>query len=224
MHRLDLRGEAAEMLGVLTLGLNEEILPPSELSAVHLAEALAVTEDGLFYPIGGEAALKSSFTRTIQRSGGTVVTDAAIGGLVLESAGNSKGGKLWSCKGVQVALPSSGNGVGEEEVVVSAGRSVISGLGVLLTYTKLIPHHLVSNNARSALSQLSESRPKVLVLFWISGSRESLGLQSCDLVEVPSRKEKVEAAADSTEDLEEFLDGWVRIWSPSAKDPTWMSR
>jgi len=26
------------------------------------------------------------------------------------------------------------------------------------------------------------------------------------------------------EDVEEFVDGWVKLWSPSAKDPLWRER
>ena len=53
---------------------------------------------------------------------------------------------------------------------VRASQSVISGVGALCTYTRLVPPSAVSDATREALSQQVESRPKVQVLVWIEGT------------------------------------------------------
>jgi hypothetical protein len=54
--------------------------------------------------------------------------------------------------------------------IVRASRSVISGVGALCTYTRLLPSSAVSAAMRLNLVNLSESRPKILVLVWLKGA------------------------------------------------------
>ena len=53
--------------------------------------------------------------------------------------------------------------------IVRASKSVISGVGALCTYTRLVPPSAVSAAMRLNLVNLSESRPKILVLVWLKG-------------------------------------------------------
>ena len=47
---------------------------------------------------------------------------------------------------------------------------MISGVGALCTYTRLLPSSAVSAAMRLNLVNLSESRPKILVLVWLKGA------------------------------------------------------
>ena len=91
-------------------------------------------------------------------------------------------------------------------------KSVVSGLGVLNTCTKLIPYEILSENTRITLSLLEEVRPKVYVVYWLKGSRDELGLSSTDYVEVGNI---------NTADRNALAESYVKIWSPSLKDAHW---
>ena len=111
-----------------------------------------------------------------------------------------------------------------EEIVLQASKSVISGLGVLSTYTKLIPAEAVSRPTRDILSGLKECRPKTLVVYWLQGSEQDMGaaLRSCDYYEVGVQPES--DSAESKESKDVFCSSFVHVWSPSAKDPSWAKK
>ena len=64
---------------------------------------------------------------------------------------------------------------------------MVSGVGALCTYTRLLPPEAVSETARKAMSLLVETRPKVLVVFWLHGTLSELGLSSTDYLEMPAQ-------------------------------------
>ena len=53
---------------------------------------------------------------------------------------------------------------------IRASQSVISGVGALCTYTRLVRASHVSGAIRASLSNLCEARPKVQVVVWLEGS------------------------------------------------------
>jgi hypothetical protein len=72
----------------------------------------------------------------------------------------------------------------EVDNVFIASKSIVSGVGIIGTYTRLIPSEDVSGAMRSQLSILNEARPKVYATYWIEGDGQQLGLSSTDFVEV----------------------------------------
>ncbi len=54
------------------------------------------------------------------------------------------------------------------EIDILASTAVISGVGLLTTYTKLIYPESIPMILRNELSKLREARPKVRVVFWLS--------------------------------------------------------
>ena len=75
----------------------------------------------------------------------------------------------------------------EDDDVIYASKSVVSGAGVLCTYLHLLPHADVSLAARTMLAPLTEARPRVRVLYWLRGNVESLKLSSSDYFELPKQ-------------------------------------
>jgi hypothetical protein len=118
---------------------------------------------------------------------------------------------------------SGGQGLGVE-VEVTAGKSVVSGLGVLCTTTKLIPSEVVSDSTIETLAELTEARPKVVVAFWLRGTASELGLSSTDYFETSLRRTKqpttLTSSSSSGRDLDESP-SFVHVWCPSVKDADW---
>ena len=204
-----------DILGAIAATANDEVLSGSESSAILLAAALAQSEEGMYYPAGGAKALQQSLGRSIRDAGGVVCADVAISGIEFSAAGKDKRG--WKAEGVKV----EGLFGATEPNIVRAKQSVVSGLGALFTFTRLVPTSVVSPELRQQLSGLVEARPRLSVLIWLAGSREDLGLHGCDYFEFPARGDGPDVLP---EDVEEFVDGWVKLWSPSAKDPKWSER
>jgi hypothetical protein len=96
--------------------------------------------------------------------------------------------------------------------VVAASRSVISGVGMLSTYTTLVPPSCLTGLGEHPLKPfegLVEAAPRVRVVFWLRGSStEECGLGCSDYWDFGGCK----GGAAS------------HIWSPSARDPTWDDR
>jgi len=61
------------------------------------------------------------------------------------------------------------------------------------------------------------------------GTVAALGLTPCDYFECPARYDDTSAtggsgSGEADEGADSFTDNWVKIWSPSAKDPTWSDK
>ena len=190
---------------------SEEGLLSADCSALALASILAAAETGVFYPTGGYAALQTALARTVRAAGGEVLTDVPVKEIVAEK--NDKG--VYVATGVRIDIASS---VPESvDDVISTDRTVVSGLGAICTYTRLLPANAVTDSMRSAIAQVCESRPKVQVVLWLSGTAADLGLTSTDYVEIAPQIE----LPVSNDIRDKFAGSYLRIWSPSAKDPSW---
>ena len=97
-----------------------------------------------------------------------------------------------------------------------AAKGVVSGLGLIYTYTKLMPGQPLSEKTGNALSRVQEARPKIRVILWVQGTQESLCLSNADYVEVASQPRDG--------DINGFIGSYLRVWSPSARDPNHLKR
>mmetsp|Transcript_5301 Transcript_5301/g.5448 ORF Transcript_5301/g.5448 Transcript_5301/m.5448 type:complete len:765 (+) Transcript_5301:48-2342(+) len=213
LQRLKDSSDVRETLYAMAAAAQEEVQPATESSACILATALSMSEEGMYYPVGGVSALQKVLCAAIRTTGGRVFTDVGVEGLEVTET------KPGVCRatGVRVSVET---GDTTESRVVKGTRSVVSGLGAICTYTRLLPSVHLSQSIKQSLSTLTEARPKVLVVFWLQGTASLLGLTSCDYFEMTSTGE----TEQSPEDVEAFVDGWVRVWSPSCKDPDWSTR
>ena len=223
---------------VASVGAREGLLP-SESSALNLALGLVSASEGVFWPVGGYSALVQALCATIQESGGEVYRDVKISKLVIETPaaalGNSAA-EVFKASGVEVYLNSGSDSNDSEKssVVLEGSQSVVSGMGVLCTYTRLLPTsgvtNCISTDTRAALNGLTETRPRHRVVYWvdcstaIAGSGNSnnnlmlnLGLSATDYFEIGS------CSVDGEDSNSDALSNskYLHIWSPSIKDPVW---
>ena len=193
--------DIAGVISLLAAFVAGEALCPAECSTIALSTFFSNYQSGgVFYADGGYAAVESVLTKVVRKYGGAVYSDvpvAAIEVVALPSGG-------YQATGVRV---SSSDG---RTVEVKGARSVISGLGVLCTYTRMLPVCAVAESAAAALSDMSEAQPKVQLVYWLQGSAEELGLSDVDYVEMEAGNSKAGG-------------GYTRIWSPSSKDKAWAS-
>ena len=190
---------------VAVVGSDELTMKAAECSGLGLAQALVVCADGAFYPVGGPQRLADYLRRIINNAGGQVRSSVPAAKIDMED-----------CDGV---LHATGVVLQDgSKVSVLAGGSVISGVGLLSTYEDYVTAEDVARMAAQpgaeaggplkGIESLVEASPRVLVLFWLSGSGSDSGLQSSDFI-----------------DFGGSVTGAVsRVWSPSAKDPSWANR
>jgi phytoene dehydrogenase-like protein len=207
MHQIVEDGSVSATLRVMSLCVAEEYSVKFEgLAGLNLMNALVRSVDGAYTVPGGFPALRRSLTRIISAAGGTVFVNAPVRELVLN--GNNS-----EVMGVRIAYQGA-----TTTASLTCTRGVISGAGVLATFTRLVPLSLSSpalTAARKKLKGLEEQRPKMAVVFWLSGTRDTLGLSPCEYLEV-SRDEETKGA--------DLGLGSFRVWSPSARDETWNQR
>ena len=140
--------------------------------------------------------------RAVRAAGGEVHTDVPIRGILCEAdeaegkvraIGVRLGGAALSRAGSRDSVAAVACDDGEDDdadpslSTVRCGHSVVSGVGALCTYTRLLPPEAVSDAARKALALLVEARPRVAVVFWLKGGLAELGLASTDYVEIPAQ-------------------------------------
>jgi hypothetical protein len=205
----------------------EDCLPAFELSGIALGAGLATVETGRFVPKGGIASVEAALVETIQSHGGIVYKDADVKGLVLEKSNQQSEQlqPLYRAVGVS-AVTSTG-----EEAIMLGSQSVVSGLGVLCTYANLLPSNCISTEVRNDLAQLTEARPRIQCVFWLSGSSEDLGLKSTEYFEMRSQVDLLRTQHQLEEHphlrpqqltaTDNWADSYLRLWSPSAMDPDW---
>eukprot|EP01036_Dinobryon_divergens_P029406 gene29405-38498_t len=203
-------------LGTVSSG---ESLSAEESSAFNFADAILTAETGAFYPNGSFPALEQAFLQTIRAADGVVFQNVDLKELLFEEVGAASGASLERrvrVTGARVQVSP------ETEVDVSSRRAVVSGVGLLNTYLKLVPAEAVSTATKTALAELREKKPVVTVVYWLRDPAEALGLSATDYVEVGS-------GVNKSPSLDTLVAGksksshtsWIKVWSPSAKDASW---
>lgn len=216
----------AIMNGLSVIGSEEHLLP-SEASGLGLALSLANFERGLYYPGGGHQRIQQALIHAVRVAGGEVIGDVGIDSIAIAENSKKDGD---SVVGVKVKV--------NDDVKLIESPSVISGVGLLRTYTRLLSAVHVSEDTRSKLASLAESRPKVYVVYLIDStcvSAEELGLRNADYFEVSSEYESMQWLLSKHLDKEELLakqpiskdsivnPTYCRISCPSLQDHLWTS-
>lgn len=203
---------------------NETNMPGSTLSCVNLAAAISLPVEGVHGVCGGYTWLLSELAKTVRYGGGRVITDVPIHGIDLEpaSSGGRGGKKLLRVRGVRVG----GFGDDEEERTLKAPK-VVSGVGALCTYMRLLPSTIPLSDGsgssidvdRKALCHLREACPKLCVLLSVPTAALSLGtseeLFSGDYFELNYPSSPPENAEDTLGLI--GGSGFVRVWSPEVQ-------
>lgn len=174
------------------------------VASSNLMNSLIQSADGAYTVPGGFPTIKSLLIKLITATGGQVLTDVPVSEIVLNDKNNE-------VLGVYVQDPNSQT----KPIRVMCRRGLISGTGVLHTLTNFIPLSVTSmplTSARNKLKKVEEKRPKMFVIFWISGDVLSSELSPCEYIQY---------LADETNQSERSKGlRSIKIWSPSARDST----
>lgn len=209
-------GKVHDALHALACSIGaQESLPRHKLSSFAFGMTSQFAESGAFAPVGGIPALIRMLRAEICSVGGMVVTD--VESIKLEV--NAVAGSTTSYKVTGVAVSSEGT----DEQVLTGERSVISGLGVLSTYSGLLSSDIIAEESKVKLSTLEEAKPKIKVVFWVQGSCTALGLSNTDFYQVLIKQPvRTNEDMETEETLAKKLVGeYVHVWSPSAQNPDW---
>lgn len=244
----------AALQGAAVVGAQEPLCA-ADCSAYCLASAIFDAAQGQFYPPGGAVAVAQALCSTVEQAGGTVYSDVAVQQLVLEEV---PGTKSIRATGVTVCAASSitdrsgsseGSPITPLSITFQGSKSVVSGLGAIATFTKLVSPEAVTRSTQEALCTLREQRPVVQVVYWLRGEDHGLSATSfysvgaqptlskgsdstvngATAVEGGSENQRkasdVKAREEENETLRTaFAADYVHVWSPSCKDPSWASR
>jgi hypothetical protein len=230
------RSELFAMLLALGAAAVGEELDASSCSGWALAAAINAGSSGGFYPAGGITALTAMLAGVVESAGGVILNDVAVHDVVLKESMNDQvdtansSGRLFAT-GVTVGMSAprpdiqtDGAASCRTDYLLSARQSVISGLGVISTYTKLLAPDAVDASTRSMLAGLSEMRPKVRVVYWLPRKVEGSCDDSAQLPSVEfSSTDFYESICSNSVPMKDmkFFTSYRHVWSPSAKDSSW---
>jgi hypothetical protein len=194
---------ALQSLSVVGCG---EPLCAADCSAYALASAVYGASQGAFYPPGGAAALARALCGTVRSAGGVVFDVVGVLAALLEEITGTNPVRATGVSVTSATARVHADMDAPEEaapgITFTATKSVISGIGAIATFTKLIPAEAVSRATHEVLATLRESRPLVRVVYWLRGDAVALGgLSGVDYYQVGTQPvlENSEAVASSTE-------------------------
>jgi phytoene dehydrogenase-like protein len=205
-----------DLLGSLcrTCGAREG-LSNEKISAASLGNLINTVDSGNFYVDGGAKKLMESLTFTITASSGVILRDINVEHMEFEETDSGLNRLKATC-----VVFSTSHGT---SLCARALKSVVSGVGVLSTYLTLIPRNSISDEMKHKLSCLSEARPKVKIVFLLSGTAEQIGLKTTDYYEILKSQslpeiDSIFLGSEQYRQLEENIhDSYVHLWSPSAQ-------
>ncbi|XP_053115249.1 all-trans-retinol 13,14-reductase-like [Hemicordylus capensis] len=188
-------------------------LPPKDASFLMNILLIHHYKRGAWYPKGGPSEIVFNIIPVIERSGGTVLSKARVGQILVSESG--------AAIGVTVQKGSEG------EVKIYA-PVVISDAGIFNTLGKLLPPEIRSKpEIQSQLDKIQHSMGSFLVFVGLQGTKEELGIESTNYwVYLDNDLDGIFAkyAALPKEEVSNNNLPMMFITFPSAKDPTYQER
>ncbi len=192
------------LIAVLTGQFGDYGLPPGQSSFVMQAMIANHYMKGGYYPVGGAGVIVESIAPVIERSGGRVLINAEVAGIVVEG-GRAVGVKM-AADGATLRAP-----------------IVVSDAGVVNTFERLLPRDVAES--RGLLRDLGRVQPSTAHLCLYVGCRESA--QALQLprhnIWVYPHDDHDRSVADGIRDPDAPMPV-VFISFPSAKDPDFERR
>ena len=193
-----------ELIKVLTGQYGDYGLPPKESSFfMHTTVAKHYFGGGSF-PIGGSSQIVKTIDPVIEKSGGTIVINAEVDKVHVV---NNK-----AC-GVKMA----------DGRIINSDH-VISGVGLVTTYEKLLSQDIVKKyRLRDQLNKVKPSAAHACLYIGLEGGPDELELPKTNLWIYPKDTDHDTSVKNYLEDIEsEFPVVYVSF--PAAKDPDWPNR
>lgn len=188
------------LIAVLTGQWGDYGLPPSQSSfAIHALVAKHYL-NGAAYPVGGSASIARSIEAVLLEHKAQLVTSAEVQSILTEGR-KAIGVKLMNGRTIQA-------------------KNIVSGVGVINTFQKLLPEDCpVKREYRDLIKQVSPSFSHLCLYIGLHGTREELDLQTTNLWIYPNEKHDQNIAQFMPKPSFEFP--VVYISFPSSKDPQW---
>jgi len=193
-----------ELIKVLTGQYGDYGLPPAKSSFVMHASISKHYFHGGCFPIGGSSRIMDTVDPIIAAAGGTTLTNAEVKQVLVES-GKATGVEMYDGK-------------------VFKADKVISGVGIVNTYKKLLSDDLVAkHDFNKQLEKVTPSAAHACLYIGLNGTPEELNLPKANYWVYPDDLDHDASVARYEEDLEAPFPV-VYISFPAAKDPSWSER
>jgi len=193
-----------ELIKVLTGQYGDYGLQPAESSFAMHASLVRHYFSGGAFPIGGSSRIIDTIDPVIEQQGGTILVRAEVEEVLV------KGKKA---VGVRMAD-------GQE----FKAPLIISGAGVITTYSKLFPESVAKKH--KLMDQLQKVNPSVshaCLYIGLTGSPDELNLPKANYWIYPDGKSHEELIDAYLADINQDFP-LIYISFPSAKDPDWVNR
>ena len=193
-----------ELIKVLTAQYGDYGLQPSKSSFAMHAMLVKHYFSGGFFPVGGSGRIVDTIAPVIEKAGGTILVKAEVEELIIERN-----------KAVGVKMND-----GKE---LRADR-IISGIGIVNTYNKLMPsYYIQKHNLDQQLQKIEPSVAHVCLYIGLKGSPEALNLPKANYWIYPKEGTHDEIVENYLKDISKPFPV-VYISFPAAKDPDWPNR
>lgn len=193
-----------ELIKVLTGQYGDYGLPPKQSSFVmHAAVARHYFSGGSF-PIGGSSKIAETIDKVVEKAGGTILISAEVDNIIIKNN-----------KAIGVKMKD-----GHE----FHAKHIISGAGIMTSYLKLLPTHIVAKHQlKKQLQTVKRSVSHTCLYIGLNGSPEDLRLPKTNYWIYPDKIDHDTAVTNFLNDSDADFP-IVYISFPSAKDPDWSNR
>jgi len=193
-----------ELIKVLTGQYGDYGMPPKKGSFIMHAAVVRHYFEGGSFPIGGSSQIVKTAGDVIADAGGTILISAAVDKVIIKNN-----------KAIGVRMTD-----GKELF----GNSVVSGAGVMTTYSNLIPKEIIAqHNLAEKLIPVKPSASHACLYIGLNGSPEELKLPKTNHWVYPKDVDHDTAVANYLKDDQApFPIAYMSF--PSAKDPDWSNR
>ena len=193
-----------QLIKVLTGQYGDYGLPPAQSSFAMHALLVRHYFSGGFFPVGGSGRVVETIDPVIEAAGGTILINAEVDEVLIEKN---------RAMGVRMAD-------GKE----FRAETIISGAGVVNTWTKLLPKETIQKHKLDQhLQKVNPSVAHICLYIGLNGSPSELNLPKANYWIYPKDLSHDESIARYAKDINQEFPV-VYISFPAAKDPDWERR
>ncbi len=193
-----------ELIKVLLGQYGDYGLEPKKSSFVMHAAVAGHYFGGGSFPVGGSSQIVKTIDKVIEAAGGTILISAEVDEVLVENN---------SAKGVRM-----------KDGKTFFAKNVISGAGIMTTYTKLVsPRIAEKHRLKKQLQQVNRSVAHACLYIGLDGSPEDLQLPKTNYWIYPDDLDHDGCVERYVKDIDQAFPV-VYISFPSAKDPDWSNR
>jgi phytoene dehydrogenase-like protein len=193
-----------KLIKVLTGQYGDYGLPPKQSSFAMHATVVGHYLGGGSFPIGGSSQIVKTVAPVIAASGGAILIKAEVKEVIIEK--------------------NSATGVRMMDDRIFTANNIISGAGIMTTYNKLLPSHIVTKHKlKDQLQKIDRSVAHACLYIGLDESPENLKLPKTNYWIYPDDCDHDSCVARYVKDINKPFP-LVYISFPSAKDPDWSNR